>query len=71
MLEAVITYALDDEAEIRLTDEIQQAFFDLIKPTLDSGRKRASAGKQGGSKTQANEKQNASEGEIEGEREEE
>lgn len=71
-LEAVIEYALSETPPEGLSG-VGSSIFTLIKPTLDSGRKRASAGKQGGSKKEANAKQSASEkeGEVEGEREEE
>lgn len=68
VLEAVIAYALD-ETEPEGLSGVATSIFTLIRPTLDSGRKRASAGKQGGSKKEANAKQ--SESEKEGEREEE
>ena len=75
---AICAYALDGE-ELPLSG-LQSAIFSLIKPTLDSGRKRAANGKQGGSKPKANGKQNGSKPEAktkqkpsekEGEREEE
>ena len=75
LLKAVISYALDGE-EISGLSPHQRASFLLIKPTLDSSRKKAANGKQGGSKPKANAskpKANASEkeGEIEKEKEKE
>lgn len=70
-LEAIIAYALDDE-ERDMTD-VAEGIYILIKPTLDSSRKKASNGATGGkqtaSKPKANRKQTASEkeGEKEGE----
>ena len=80
VLMAICSYALDG-TETKLSG-IGAAIFALVKPTLDTGRKRAEIGKQGGSKREANDKQNeskteangkqtASEKEKEGEREEE
>ena len=62
---AIGAYALDEE-EIPLSGAAAVVFL-LVKPTLDTGRKRASNGKQGGSKPKAKAKQSASEkeGEIE------
>ena len=73
LLKAVISYALDGQ-EISGLSPHQRASFLLIKPTLDSSRKKAANGKQGGSKPKANAskpKANASEkeGEIEKEKE--
>ena len=59
VLEAIISYALDGEDPKGLTAG-QSAFFLLVKPNLDSSRKKAASGKQGGSKPQANRKQTAS-----------
>lgn len=67
VLMAICAYALDG-TEPNLSG-IAAAIFLLVKPTLDTGRKRAESGKQGGSKTEAKQKQTASE--KEGEREEE
>ena len=53
LLKAVISYALDGE-EISGLSQHQRASFLLIKPTLDSARKKAASGKQGGSKSKAN-----------------
>ena len=49
---AICAYALDEE-EIPLSGAAAVVFL-LVKPTLDTGRKRASSGKQGGSKPKAN-----------------
>ena len=70
ILEAVISYGLDGEMPQGLSQS-QSAFFLLIKPVLDSGRKKASSGKQGGSKPKANGKQIETEKEIEVEKESE
>lgn len=75
ILESIISYALDGIEPSNLTQS-QFAFFLLVKPTLDSSRKKAANGKQGGktgkangkqseSKPQANHKQTASEKEKE------
>lgn len=47
ILEAVITYALDGQITVGMSST-QQAMFSLIKPTLDSGRRKAKYGKLGG-----------------------
>ncbi len=70
VLEAIISYALDGEDPKGLTAG-QSAFFLLVKPNLDSSRKKAASGKQGGSKPQANRKQTASKKEREEENEKE
>lgn len=70
VLEAIISYALDGEDPKGLTAG-QSAFFLLVKPNLDSSRKKAASGKQGGSKPQANRKQTASKKEREKEDEKE
>ena len=74
---AVISYGLFGTHEERLTVS-QNAFFSLIKPVLDSARKKSLSGKQGGSKRkqseskqEANGKQTASEKEREVEEEKE
>lgn len=74
---AVISYGLFGTHEEKLTIS-QNAFFSLIKPVLDSARKKSNSGKQGGSKRkqneskpEANDKQTASEGEKEKEVEKE
>ena len=52
---AICSYALDgEEPEL---DGVALAIFSLVKPNIDVGRKRASSGKQGGSKPKANSKQ--------------
>ena len=70
ILEAIISYALDGVNPKGLTQS-QSAFFSLVKPNLDSARKKAANGKQGGSKPKANSKQNASKKENEKEEENE
>lgn len=81
ILEAIISYALDGIEPSGLSQS-QFAFFLLVKPTLDSSRKKAANGKQGGktskandkqtgSKPEANDKQPASEKERENEKENE
>lgn len=70
VLEAIISYALDGADPQGLTAG-QSAFFLLVKPNLDSSRKKAASGKQGGSKPQANRKQTASKKEKEDEKENE
>ena len=47
ILEAIISYALDGAPPSALSQS-QLAFFSLVKPTLDSSRKKAESGKQGG-----------------------
>ena len=64
VIRATIEYGLFGEHNESLTAS-QKAFFALIKPTLDNSRKKASSGKQGGSKSKANSKQSESEGEGE------
>lgn len=70
LYEAILAYALD-EVETELTDKKQKAAFILIKPVLDTGRKKALAGQLGGSKPKAKRKQTGSKGEIEKENEKE
>jgi len=70
VLRAVISYGLYGEHQEALTIS-QNAFFSLMQPVLDSSRKKAANGKQGGSKPKANGKQNASEKENEKEGEKE
>ncbi len=72
ILESIISYALDGN-EPRNLSQSQSAFFLLVKPTLDSSRKKAANGKHGGSKPKANRKQTQreKEGEIEKEKENE
>lgn len=60
---AICAYALDEEI-IPLSGPASVMFL-LVKPTLDSGRKKAANGKQGGSKPKAKGKQSASEKEGE------
>lgn len=70
ILEAVIEYALDGTAPSGLSQS-QNAFFLLVKPNLDSSRKKAASGKQGGSKPKAKGKQAPREKESEDEKENE
>ena len=70
LYEAILAYALD-EVEPELTDKKQKAAFILIKPVLDTGRKKALAGQLGGNKPKAKRKQTESKGEIEKENENE
>lgn len=70
ILEAIISYALDG-SEPEALSLSQSAFFMLCRPTLDSSRKKAASGKQGGSKLKAIEKQTATEKEKEKEKEKE
>lgn len=65
---AVISYGLFGYHKESLSAG-QDAFFALMKPVLDSSRKKAANGKHGGSKTKANGKQNATENEVENENE--
>ena len=65
---AVISYGLFGYHKESLSAG-QNAFFELMKPVLDSSRKKAANGKHGGSKTKANGKQNATENEAENEKE--
>ena len=58
-LKAVINYALDGLSPEDL-DPLQKAIFILVQPTLDTGRSKAGAGKQGGSKPKATKKQTES-----------
>lgn len=68
ILEAIISYGLDGEEPSSLSQS-QIAFFLLVKPVLLSGRKKASNGKQGGSKPKPNGKQTETKKEEEKERE--
>lgn len=70
ILEAIISYALDGIEPDGLSQS-QSAFFLLCRPTLDSSRKKAANGKQGGSKPKANGKQTETEKEKEKEKERE
>lgn len=68
ILEAIISYALDGVTPAGMTKG-QNAFFSLVKPNLDSARKKAANGKQGGSKPKANGKQTPSKKENKKEKE--
>lgn len=70
ILESIIEYALDGKAPSGLSQS-QSAFFLLVKPNLDSSRKKAANGKQGGSKPKAKGKQTQREREKEVEKENE
>lgn len=59
ILEAIIAYALDGIEPSGLSQS-QFAFFLLVKPTLDSSRKKAANGKQAKNKPKANRKQTES-----------
>lgn len=61
---AVCAYAIYEEEPQGLSPAASMAF-KLIRPTLDSGRKKAESGKKGGSKPKANRKQSESEKEYE------
>ena len=61
---AVCAYAIYETEPEGLSPAASTAF-QLIRPTLDSGRKKADSGKQGGSKPKANVKQTAREKEKE------
>lgn len=67
---AVCAYAIYEREPQGLSPAASMAF-KLIRPTLDSGRKKAESGKKGGSKPKANRKQSASEKEYEEEIEKE
>lgn len=67
--EAIVNYALNG-IEPQLTGSAATAFI-LIRPTLDTAKRRAETGRAGGSKTKAKAKQNESEKEIEYELEKE
>lgn len=67
---AVCAYAIYETEPVGLSAAASTAF-KLIRPTLDSGRKKAQSGKQGGSKMKANDKQTAREKEVEKEIEKE
>lgn len=58
MYEAISAYALDGE-EIALKGAAASAFI-LIKPILDTGRRKAASGKRGGINSKPNGKQNES-----------
>ena len=57
-LMAVCAYSLDGE-EMELTG-VAAAMFALVRPTLDTSRKKSASGKHGGSKSKANAKQDES-----------
>lgn len=65
---AVCNYAIYEVEPAALSPAASTAF-KLIRPTLDSGRRKAANGKQGGSKPKANAKQSVREKEIEKEKE--
>lgn len=67
---AVCAYAIYETEPTGLSPAASTAF-KLIRPTLDSGRKKAVSGKQGGSKPKANAKQTPREKEKEKEGEKE
>ena len=56
---AVVSYGLYGQHNENLTAS-QNAFFILMKPSLDSSRRKAASGKNGGSKSAEKEKQTAS-----------
>lgn len=68
LFRAVVSYGLIGSHNEHLSPA-QNAFFALMQPNLDSSRKRAVSGKQGGSKTKANCKQTEREKEREKENE--
>lgn len=70
ILKAIIKYALFGEEPAAMSS-VCRAVFLLVKPTLDSSRKKAANGKQGGSKPKAKGKQPPREGEKENEEEKE
>lgn len=70
VLMAICSYAIYGAEPAGLSAAASTAFT-LIRPTLDSGRKKAASGKQGGSKPKAKRKQTAREKEYEGEYEKE
>ena len=70
--DAICAYALyQEEPDMDVMSDAAAIAFDLIRPVLDSARKKASNGKQGGSKPKANGKQNGTEKEKEEEKEKE
>ena len=68
LFRAVVAYGLTG-CHNEVLSPAQNAFFALMQPNLDSSRKRAVSGKQGGSKTKANGKQTEREKEREKENE--
>lgn len=83
--DAICAYALyNTEPNLETASDAVAIAFELIRPVLDSARKKAESGKQGGSKTKqdgskpkakdkqpAREKENEEEKEVEGEKENE
>ena len=70
--DAICAYALYNTApNLETASDSVAIAFELTKPVLDSARKKAENGKQGGSKPKANRKQKASEKENEEEKENE
>ena len=64
--DAICAYALyQEEPDMDAMSDAAAIAFDLIRPVLDSARKKASNGKQGGSKPKANGKQTGTEKEKE------
>lgn len=70
LFRAVVSYGLIGSHNEHLSPA-QNAFFALMQPNLDTSRKRAVIGKQGGSKEKANDKQNGKQNEREDEKENE
>ena len=70
VLRAIMYYALDNKEPEKL-NAAQRSVFVLIRPVLETGRKRAVSGRIGGSKPKANKKQTPREKEKEGEIEKE
>lgn len=76
--DAICAYALyNQEPNLETASDAVAIAFELIRPVLDSARKKAESGKQGGSKPKAKgkqtprEKENEEEKEVEGEKENE
>ena len=76
--DAICAYALyNQEPNLETASDAVAIAFELIRPVLDSARKKAESGKQGGSKPKAKDKQtprekeNENEEEVEGEKEKE
>lgn len=76
--DAICAYALyNQEPNLETASDAVAIAFELIRPVLDSARKKAESGKQGGSKPKAKgkqtsrEKENEEEKEVEGEKEKE
>ena len=60
--DAICAYALyNTEPDLNSVSDAVAIAFELTRPVLDSARKKAESGKQGGSKTKANSKQKGSE----------